>query len=251
MDPMGGATPVIYFSTQAGAVGRQDTRERPTRHTMWHLTTEKIGCMALNPAEPHCFVTSSLDRTVRVWDVRGVAAPSGEGNSRTPIEIWRRDEKYSVTASYFHSGGHRMVSTCFDNYIRIFDFSGIVSERAAARRRRSARLSSSSSNGGKNGYDESVQPSVDSMVEIPHNNRSGHWVTLLQAIWNSNPEYPPCFVAGNMDRSAEIFCGTTGAVVAKLKDHSVLPTIPAVNKFHPYLPVVVSANAKGKVVVWS
>ncbi|KAJ1915824.1 DNA-directed DNA polymerase epsilon, subunit B [Mycoemilia scoparia] len=218
-----GSSLTFLFSCHNGVVGRHDIRTKSSDYDLWPLHGAKVGCVDVNPAKPCYFTTSSLDRTTRIWDVRKIA-PIEPDDMPIPAEVWHRDESKSVTSSYFHHGGKKLLTTSFDHNVRVFDFDT------------------------EKGLETGT---VGSLIQIPHNVKTGRWVTMFRATWNPNPSYAPCFVVGNKDRLADIYCGTSGELVGRLCDHDALPTIPAVNKFHPHLPIVVSANASGRVVVWS
>jgi WD repeat-containing protein 76 len=55
-------------------------------------------------------------------------------------------------------------------------------------------------------------------------------------------------VIGNMNRSVNIF-NAKGEQMAVLSE-TKLTAIPAVNVFHPSLPMIVSGNASGRMNIW-
>lgn len=66
------AKDVIFFSTMEGSLGRFDRRSgsRGSKADIWSLTDNKIGGFAVHPLLPHLVATASLDRTLKVWDLR-------------------------------------------------------------------------------------------------------------------------------------------------------------------------------------
>ena len=65
------AKDIIYFSTMDGSLGRFDRRSgEKSKREIWSLTDNKIGGFAVHPQLPHLIATASLDRTLKVWDLR-------------------------------------------------------------------------------------------------------------------------------------------------------------------------------------
>lgn len=60
---------VILFSTLDGSVGRIDRRAKG-KTDVWGLTDNKIGGFSSHPLLPHLLATASLDRTLKIWDLR-------------------------------------------------------------------------------------------------------------------------------------------------------------------------------------
>ncbi|CAG8751053.1 34013_t:CDS:2 [Gigaspora margarita] len=110
MDPNGQR---IYFSTNHGHFGIKDIREPAEKFTEYKLHEDKIGCISINKIHPQYLVTSSRDRTMRLWDIRKL-------NSEPEIQQFKY--KAAVTSAYWSPNGNQVVSTCFDHILRVFDF---------------------------------------------------------------------------------------------------------------------------------
>ncbi|KAJ1990198.1 hypothetical protein H4R33_001806 [Dimargaris cristalligena] len=248
-----GTGQLLYYTTSDGTLGFHDLRTPATDITAWQLQERKIGGMHLNPVEPQYLVTASLDRTMRVWDLRwmgGARSKQGAGFTDTvvqlspgtddPVEVSTFDYPKSVTAAYWDPTGNHIVNTNFDDTIRLstMDWSSAPDS--------SSSLTATGDSNAKGG-----SPNLRERFVIRHNNQTGRWLTMFRAQWHPDPTMPPCFVVGNMKRYVDIFCGSTGELVTQLYDPDRITAVPAVNVFHAHLPVVVSANASGRMVVWS
>ena len=69
------AKDIVFFSTMEGSLGRFDRRSGRSSTDMWSLTDNKIGGFSVHPQLPHLVATASLDRTVKVWDLRTLCHP--------------------------------------------------------------------------------------------------------------------------------------------------------------------------------
>ncbi|RKP37949.1 WD40-repeat-containing domain protein [Dimargaris cristalligena] len=233
-----GTGQLLYYTTSDGTLGFHDLRTPATDITAWQLQERKIGGMHLNPVEPQYLVTASLDRTMRVWDLRWMVQLSP--GTDDPVEVSTFDYPKSVTAAYWDPTGNHIVNTNFDDTIRLstMDWSSAPDS--------SSSLTATGDSNAKGG-----SPNLRERFVIRHNNQTGRWLTMFRAQWHPDPTMPPCFVVGNMKRYVDIFCGSTGELVTQLYDPDRITAVPAVNVFHAHLPVVVSANASGRMVVWS
>ncbi len=70
---------MLYFSTLDGRFGIYDMRtpsEKAAGLQIFQLSEKKIGGFSLHPLHPHLVATASLDRTLKIWDLRKI---SGKG----------------------------------------------------------------------------------------------------------------------------------------------------------------------------
>ncbi|KAF0391066.1 WD40 repeat-like protein [Gigaspora margarita] len=208
MDPNGQR---IYFSTNHGHFGIKDIREPAEKFTEYKLHEDKIGCISINKIHPQYLVTSSRDRTMRLWDIRKL-------NSEPEIQQFKY--KAAVTSAYWSPNGNQVVSTCFDHILRVFDFNEECD----------LKLRHQIPHNNKTG-------------------RQGGWVTMFRATWHPNPNVHPHFIIGDMLKAAEIFSGIDGELIWTLRDEG-LKAIPAVNAFHPNLNLIVGGTASGKMCAW-
>ncbi|KAG8718967.1 hypothetical protein FRC08_003948 [Ceratobasidium sp. 394] len=243
----------LWISDSGGGLQHLDTRERSLTRR-WELTAkEKIGCVSVNPVLPHLLLTASNNRTLRMWDSRylkkvdiSAAAEESDGeDDRAPETTWEDVQHYldtkngprclwgewqhrqSVSSAFWDVSGRRIVSTSYDNTLRVWDV------RPNALR--------------ADGPLKSFRPAH----EIKHNCQTGRWVTILKARWSDNPDAYPHFTIGNMAQSLDIV-GCDGQVLAKLTDRAKISAVQAVTASHPSIVArAVSGNASGRCVLWS
>ena len=241
MDPT--APHMLYFSRLDGHVGRTDTRARNTTD-VFQLSEKKIGGFSLNPANPHFVATASLDRYLRVWDLRKL---SGKASRQLPALIGEHESRLSVSHAAFNSAG-QVATASYDDTIKIHTFQGMGSWSP-----------------GHKLSDEEMAPSSI----IRHNNQTGRWVTM------SVPPHPPCpfaptekltdsslraqwqlhppnsihrFCIGNMNRFVDIYTAK-GVQLAQLGGDSI-SAVPSVAQFHPTEQWVAAGTASGKLCLW-
>ena len=143
---------VLCFSRLDGHVGRTDTRA-PGTTDIFRLSEKKIGGFSLNPANPHFIATASLDRYLRVWDLRKL---SGKASRQLPALIGEHESRLSVSHAAFNSAG-QVATASYDDTIKIHTFEGMGSWDP-----------------GHKILDDEMEPS--SIVR--HNNQTGRWVTM-------------------------------------------------------------------------
>lgn len=151
---------VLYWTTLYGQFGRSDVRESPKVVTQWQLSEKKIGGFSLMSSQPHFFATASLDRFMRLWDLRKLSKSN-------PVPIGEHGSLLSVSHAAFNSLGH-VATSSYDDSLKIYDFGkkGIASW-----------------NHGHTLSDAEMKPDV----VVRHNCQTGRWVTMY--VYN----YPPPF----------------------------------------------------------
>lgn len=138
----------LWISDSGGGLQHLDIRER-SRLRRWQLTEkEKVGCVSVNPIVPHLLLSSSNNRTLRMWDSRylqkvelsteddGSDIKSDQDDGRVFESTWEDVQHYldtnngpkclwgewkhrqSVTSAFWDVTGHRVVSTSYDDTVR-------------------------------------------------------------------------------------------------------------------------------------
>jgi len=135
--------------------------------------------------------------------------------------------KKSVSSAYWDPRGRSIVSTSYDDTVRLWD------------------INSSALDG--DGKFASSRP----FKHISHDCQTGKWLTILKAQWTQNPEVYPHFTIGNMNHSLNIF-SAQGDLLATLSDSSKITAVQAVTCSHPSIVErVASGNASGRCVLWA
>ncbi|KAI8317649.1 DNA damage-binding protein cmr1 [Colletotrichum sp. SAR11_240] len=208
---------IIYFSTLQGGVGRVDTRT-PKDAEIFSLSDNKIGGFSLNPREPHLLATASLDRTMKIWDMRKI---KGKGDMRYPQMLYEHDSRLSVSHAAWSSGGH-IATSSYDDTIKIYDFAD------------------------KQKWDKK---GMEPTHQVRHNNQTGRWVTILKPQWQKRPKDGiQKFTIGNMNRFVDVYAAN-GEQLAQLGGDGI-SAVPAVAQFHPTMDWVAGGTASGKLCLW-
>ena len=216
---------MLHFTTLDGQFGIHDIRT-PTGETVekLQLSEKKIGGFSMHPAQPHIVATASLDRTMKLWDLRKI---SGKGANRHPVLVGEHESRLSVSHAAFNSAG-QVATASYDDTIKIHSFP--------------------SASTWKPGH-TLPQSSMDPTTTIPHNNQTGRWVTILRAQWQMQPKDGiQRFVIGNMNRFVDIYTGK-GEQLAQLGGEGIT-AVPAVAQFHPSEDWVAAGTASGKLCLW-
>ncbi|KAI9822298.1 MAG: hypothetical protein M1827_000016 [Pycnora praestabilis] len=214
---------VLYFSTLEGRFGRHDMRS-PSSTDIYTLSEKKIGGFSLHPLHPHLIATASLDRMMKVWDLRKV---TGKNEWRHPALIGEHESRLSVSHAAFNCAG-QVATASYDDTIKIHDFSGAE--------------------------DWGIGHSLKELVMAPsttikHNNQTGRWVTILRAQWQQRPQDGvQRFCIGNMNRFVDIYT-SKGEQLAQLGGAGIT-AVPAVAQFHPSRDWVAAGTASGKLCLW-
>ncbi|KAL0946835.1 hypothetical protein HGRIS_013003 [Hohenbuehelia grisea] len=209
----------MWISDALGGVTHLDLREDKSKARWYGLSDQKIGCLSINPVQPHFMLTASNSRSLKIWDIRkfqnlaqeltdpepltppsSPGGPEKAGTSTSPAEVssetvnayiastkgkgcmrseWRHDK--SVSSAYWDPRGRGIVSTSYDDTLRLWDV-------------KPSWFKSSSS-----------FPTSRPFSRIRHNCQTGKWLTILRAQWSPNPDVYPHFTIGNMDHSLDIF----------------------------------------------
>ncbi|KAL1761756.1 WD40-repeat-containing domain protein [Schizophyllum commune] len=244
----------MWISDAAGGVVHLDLREARGKARYFGLSNDKIGAVSVNPSRPNFLAAGSNDRTVRIWDTRQLTKdprvlgpPDEELDTSSDVEMawgydavttyesesgralmrgeWKHDK--AVGSVYWDARGRSLVSTSYDDKLRVWDFKSSVFKT------------------------EGQFPSMRPLRVIPHNCQTGRWLTPLRARWTENPDVYPHFTVGNMHHSLDIF-SAKGDLLARLEDKTKITAVQAVTCSHPSIVErAVSGNASGRCVLWA
>ncbi|KAI0010737.1 WD repeat-containing protein [Xylariaceae sp. FL0662B] len=214
---------VIVFSTLEGSLGRFD-RRADTKADIWRLTDSKIGGFSVHPLAPHLVATASLDRTLKIWDLRMI---KGKGGLRHPSLLGEHHSRLSVSHASWSRNGY-LATSSYDDTVKIYDMSDAMKWKPAHDLR-----------------DEQMTPAHS----IPHNNQTGRWVTILKPQWQTSPaDGVEKFAIANMNRFVDIY-DSQGKQLGQL-DGEGITAVPAVAEFHPTHNWVAGGSGSGKLCLW-
>lgn len=227
---------MLYFTTLNGAFGMHDTRTATSTPSpqLLQLSDKKIGGFSVHPLHPHFLATASLDRTLKLWDLRHVI---GGKSNRMPHLLTEHESRLSVSHAAFNAAG-QIATSSYDDTIKIHTLPGLG-------------VPSSMPAPGK-----SLPPPQDTDFSpttiVPHNNQTGRWVTILRPHWQAMPSAvgggQQRFCIGNMNRFVDVYAGT-GEQLAQLGGEGIT-AVPAVASFHEREDWIAAGTASGKLALW-
>ena len=159
---------VLYFTTLNGGFGRYDTRigEASSAHR-YQLSEKKIGGFSLNPSAPHYLATASLDRFMRLWDLRKIS-------KRVPALVGEHESRLSVSHAAFNTAG-QVATTSYDDTIKIHSFGVNGSKKSGT----SALERMNTWAIGRTVPDEAMKPEI----VVRHNNQT--YVFMFSALFSA------------------------------------------------------------------
>lgn len=244
---------LLNLTSLDGHFYQHDIREKFTsvrRKGLLRLHDKKIGGFCVNPNTEYQIATASLDRSLRIWDLRNISNKNswselGE-TFLSPHLYGNYSSRLSVSIVDWNSNNH-LVCNGYDDKINIFDFSG--------KREPYSNISTWAKS------ERPTKPGVSGKGELPnnflpfntikHNCQSGRWVSILKARWQKRPtDSVQKFAIANMNRSIDIY-DENGEIISRLHDEEVMTAVPAVVSFHPNQNWVVGGTSSGKVYLFN
>jgi WD40 repeat protein len=147
---------MVYFTTLKGRFGMHDMRSPPKESPatrIFQLSEKKIGGFSVHPGHPHLLATASLDRTLKLWDLRKI---TGKGDEKMPNLVGEHESRLSVSNAMFNYAG-QVATASYDDTVKIYDFGAMASQPVGTE------LSA-----------DEMNPSA----VVRHNNQTGRWVTM-------------------------------------------------------------------------
>ncbi|KAK6294327.1 hypothetical protein J4Q44_G00351570 [Coregonus suidteri] len=196
-----------------GDVAIVDRRTPGTSHESLHsLDTKTVRCVHVHPVQKQ-YIMVAENSIVSIYDARCLKASSSE-----PVSQLYGHSK-SISSAYFSPGtGNRVVTTCLDDNIRIYDTSELTSRAPL-------------------------------LTSIQHDMETGHSLSNLQAVWD--PKRDDCFVVGSMHQPCRVqVFHESGKLQHSFQDPKIT-TVLSVTAFHPTRNALLGGNASGRLYVFT
>lgn len=195
-----------------GDVALVDRRTPGSSHESLHtLDTKVVRCVSVHPMKRQYFAVAE-SQVVKIYDSRFLK------KSRSTAVCELKGHTKSITSAYFSpETGNRILTSCLDDCIRI--------------------------------YDTSASADAPLLKSKRHDMRTGRWLTKLSAVWD--PKQEECFAVGSLSRQrcVEVY-HESGQLLHTFRDEN-LTTVQSVVAFHPTRPVLLGGNASGRLHVFS
>lgn len=196
---------IAYIGDKDGDLDIVDLRSKERVHKTFTLHDRKINTVHLDPLGGNVMATGATDTRVRLWDVRKL------GPKVDPLAEGKHNQ--ACQAAYLApDGSQRVVSTSFDNMVRVWD--------------------------GK----KDLAP----IVSIKHDCQTGRWILPLRAVWSAKGD---AVIVGSMKRSVHVCDAVNGKLGAQLSSE-YMTAIPARNCVHPTLPVLAAGTGSGRIHIY-
>ncbi|XP_052578752.1 WD repeat-containing protein 76 isoform X1 [Peromyscus californicus insignis] len=171
----------------------------------------KIRTVHVHPVSRQYFIAAGL-RDVHVYDARCL------NSKRSQPLISLTEHSKSIASAYFSPvTGNRVVTTCADCKLRVFDSSALSCQ-------------------------------IPLLTTVRHNTITGRWLTRFQAVWD--PKQEDCFIVGSMahPRRVEVFHETGKNVYSFFGD--CLVSVCSLSVMHPTRYVLAGGNSSGRLHVF-
>ncbi|XP_026811576.1 WD repeat-containing protein 76-like [Rhopalosiphum maidis] len=180
-------------------------------NTAW-CHERSVRTVQCHPLEKHHFLTSSGVGEVSLWDIRKMT-----DKSINPILQFEHPK--SLTSAFFSASGTKMVSTCNDDNIRIFNT-------------------------------DTLNASATKPIKIiSHNNHTGRWLSVFKAKWNPGRDNE--FFIGSMMTPKRIqVYNCSGNVLHNLTATEMTTYCPVI-EVHPTQAIYVGGNGSGRLHIFS
>nr|XP_057945084.1 WD repeat-containing protein 76 isoform X2 [Doryrhamphus excisus] len=204
----------LVVGSWQGDVAIVDRRTPGTSHESLHSLDPKVlRCVSVHPLQQQYFA-AAMSEGVNIYDSRSMKRHQSQ-----PV-CQLRGHSLSISSCYFSPcTGNRVVTSCLDNHIRIYDTTALTSEAPL-------------------------------LTSIRHNMQTGRWLSKLSAVWD--PKQEDCFIVGSLSRPriVNVF-HESGRPLHVFKDDEHLSTVLSVTAFHPCRNAFLGGNASGRLHIFS
>lgn len=203
---------VIYGGDNDGMLNLIDLRASTKKlAAQFALGEKRINTVSFNTNDLCSIATSSAMRKgggeICVWDLRKVCGISSSNKQQKPVH--QLLHKKSTQSAYWNPDGKRLLTTCYDDCVRVWN------------------------------------PSVSSSkpeVSIRHNTQTGRWVLPFRAKWVGDDG----IAVGSMKREVEIFDAQSGKRGVRLHSPELMTAIPSRVAVHPTANIVAGCTSSGR-----
>lgn len=243
---------LLYLSTLSGNFYQHDLRtsfKSLEDNKFLRLHDKKIGGFSINPNKSYQIASSSLDRSLRIWDLRNVSHANAkisefDIDQNSPHLYGSYTSRLSISSVDWNSE-NRLVCNGYADSIDIFNLNGDDNEFKPV-----TEWSQTYQPGVKSEVEEIIPDNLKPLIKIKHNCQTGRWVSILKAKWQSSPsDGIQKFCIGNMNRGIDVY-DQKGQILAHLRDSEKVGAVPAVISMHPTENWVVGGSASGKVYLF-
>ena len=221
----------LWLGTNTGQIGAADHRAGPKAvvQTFSECHEKKVNTLSFEAARGWLLASSSTDCTVAVWDVRA--------SFKRPLARLAHP-KSSQAAMWAPDGSRRLLTTCMDDTLRVFDLSAAfpLAEVRATTGTAAARGK------GRGGATDAFAPSR----AIRHCTQTGRWVVPFRAIWSAAGDGIVC---GGMKRTCDVYEAASGKRAAVLSSED-MTAIPSRNAVHQSGHAVACATNSGRIHIY-
>jgi len=201
-----------------GRVAMLDPRVWGGAGALFALHDKKVYCADYSATRPWLLATSSIDRTVRLWDTRSFSSQA------KPKPLHELPHGLAVTAARFSPTGTKLLTTCNDNLLRVYDASGDASWAAK-----------------RGAY-------TTAFAAAKHNNHTGRFITPFQAEWVRGSD--EAYVCGSLEQPRGIDVLRADGGAEPRMTHDNVTSVLSLLAWHPTAPILAASNASGKVLLW-
>lgn len=241
---------LLYLTTLGGNFYQHDLRTQfksLKSNSILRLHDKKIGSFCINPNLSYQIATASLDRTLRIWDLRNLSksnASWSEYEKQVSPHMYGSYSSRLSVSSVDWNYDNRLVCNGYDDTINIFDLNGDSLELP------SVNEWSETFQPGVKKEDEQVPNNINPFTKIKHNCQTGRWVSILKSKWQATPrDGHQKFVIANMNRGLDVY-DQKGQILAHLTDSEKVGAVPAVSALHPVENWCVGGSASGKLYLF-
>ena len=199
----------VVVGEELGHVVVVDARASETPATAFVNGMKPVKCVSAHPTKP--YILASDYNTVKIWDMR---------NTKQKFVDDLYHGKVANGAFFSPVTGDKILTTCSDDYLRVFDSSVLSTD------------------------------SIKTIRTVKHDNHTGRWLAPFQAIWH--PRNEDVFLIGSMDyaRKLEVFTTTGSTGSSPALEMVGNDSICCRNDMHPMFDIVAGTTSSGKAFIW-